>query len=60
MFKKRAKRLTRIAEEIEKRRSGEGTAEAMSQKPRRVQNATFFSRIHEMQQKGGAGNVPLC
>lgn len=60
MFKKRSERLTRLAEEIDKRRGETPDYEPSSEKPRRVNNTALFLRIHEMQRKGGAGNVPLC
>jgi hypothetical protein len=63
MFKKRSERLTRLSEEIEKQRGeypSSASTEAPSEQPRRVDNFTMFQRIHEMQKKGGSGNVPLC
>lgn len=60
MFKKRSERLTRLSEEIAKRRGDIAEVEPSSEKPRRVDNSALFARIHQMRQKGGAGNVPLC
>jgi hypothetical protein len=62
MLDKRKIHFERLAEEIEKRRENAGDSEPSlhSEKPRVVDNAMFFSRIHQMRQKGGAGNVPLC
>jgi hypothetical protein len=58
MFKKRHHRLTRLAEEIEARRSGDpGRAPSHSPTPRRVSNDAFFARIAEMRAKGGACEV---
>jgi hypothetical protein len=59
MFKKRHCRLTRLAEEIEERRSGDGgrARSEHSPTPRRVSDNAFFSRIAEMRAKGGAGEI---
>lgn len=61
MLDKRKIHFERLAKEIGNQRENPDSAEAApSVKPRMVDNSAFFARIHQMQQKGGAGNVPLC
>jgi hypothetical protein len=56
MFKKRYHRLTKLAEEIEKRRGDtrEGNTASHEVEPRRVTNDAFFARMASMKAKGGA------
>jgi hypothetical protein len=60
MSNKRHQRLTRLAEEIEKLRGGDGgnTSSESGAQPRRVSNDAFFWRIATMRNKGGAREVP--
>jgi hypothetical protein len=52
MFKKRYQRLKRMAEEIEKMRSGDGESSYES-KPRRVTSEAFMSRVQRIRDSGG-------
>jgi hypothetical protein len=64
MFRKRAERLQRLSEELDRLRGNSGAAPNDAQapssedEPRRVPNSAFFSRIAAMRQKGGTGEVP--
>jgi hypothetical protein len=60
MLDKRKEHFKRMAEEIERKREGQGDDEFSFGKANRVDNTTLFLRIREMQKKGGTGNVPLC
>jgi hypothetical protein len=60
MFDKRRERLTRLAEEIAKRRASSPGPEASDFEPpaRRVEPDAFFARIARMHTtKGGTGEV---
>ena len=61
MLRKRKEHFERLAQEIERQREEAGQERVERELPaRRVDNATLFLRMREMQKKGGATSVPLC